>query len=102
MSIVPPHRSEIVQPDIVKPEGRKFRGVLAVVAGVLLIIGLSGYFWTLLRSAEGRMQALSQRIDRLADKQQSLDADLRQAHIETQTAERRATKSEQAQAEAVK
>jgi outer membrane protein OmpA-like peptidoglycan-associated protein len=104
MSIVPPLRSEIVQPDIVLPEARKSRGVLAVVAGVLgvlLIIGISGYFWTLLRNAEDRFQALSQRIDRLEDKQQSLDADLRQAHVETQAAEQRATKSEQARAESV-
>ena len=105
MSIVPPLRSEIVQPDVVPPDRRKSRRVLAVVAGVLgvlLIIGLGGYFWTLLRNAEVRFQALSQRIDRLADKQQSLDADLREAHVETQSAQQRATKSEQAHAEAVK
>jgi len=102
MSIVPPHPSEF---EIEKSEKRKSRGVavfVAVLLAVLLVTGFSGYFWMRLRKVEGQLQAAAQRIDRLADKQDHLDADLRQAHVETQTAEQRANSSEQARAEAVK
>lgn len=105
MSIVPPYRSDIVPPEIVERRGRRSRRVLTVVAGVLgvlLIAGVSGYLWMQLRTADAHVQALSQRLDRLADKQDSLDADLRRANLEAHAAQQRATKSEQAQAEAVK
>ena len=106
MSIIPPSAPEFPNPERRGPS----RWLTAsFVAGLILLLLLSWFFWERLRRNEAQLHAASQRLEMLAGKQESLSTDLRQAHEQTQTAreqtraaEERAAKSELAQAQAAK
>jgi outer membrane protein OmpA-like peptidoglycan-associated protein len=82
--------------------------VLPLVVGLILFI-ICSFLWTRLRRTDDQLQAVSRRLETLANTQESLNSDLRQSREQTQAAreqsraaEERAVKSEQAQAEATK
>ena len=105
MSIIPPISSDV-------PEARRqvSRWLLAsVVVGLVSVLLLSWFFWMTLQRTQVQLQSAMQRLEMLANKQESMDADLRQsreqtrtAHEQAQDAEERATKSEQARVQAAK
>lgn len=105
MSIIPP-----AAPEEPHAESRVSHWLLGlIVAGLISFLLLSWFFWVKLQRAETQVQSVLQRLDMLARQQESLNTDLKQSRLETQTAheqakaaEDRATNSDLAQSQAVK
>jgi outer membrane protein OmpA-like peptidoglycan-associated protein len=98
MSIIPP-----VRPETPPPEKRPIPWLAASLLAVLiLLLAIASFFWTRLRHIDGQMQSASQRIEAVANEQESLNRDLMQSREQTRAAEQRAAKSELAQAQAAK
>ena len=73
-----------------------------MVVGLCVIVLLSSFIWVRLRKLDDQLRDVSQRVELLAGKQESLDTDLRQSRDQTRVAEERAAQSELAQQQASK